>query len=88
MGVSPAGPVSRQWKREPSSDDVNVNVCDVPPAVPDGPPVIVVCGATVSTVNELTAGVGSGAVRTDRANRERVRAVGERAVPPGSLHAA
>ena len=83
MGVSPAGPVSRQWKREPSSDDVNVNVCDVPLAVPDGPPVIVVCGRDRVDRERTHGRRRVRAVRTDRPNRERVRAVRERAVPHG-----
>jgi hypothetical protein len=45
----------RHWNAEPDSPEVNVNVgrrsAVVDPSA--GPPVIVVCGAVVSTVNDL-----------------------------------
>ena len=43
---------------EPASD-VNVNDGAVPFVVPVGPPVIVVSGTAVSTVNDRVAGVAS-----------------------------
>jgi hypothetical protein len=46
-------------KLEPVSDDVNVKDGDVPVVVPVGPPVIVVSGGPVSTVNDLVAGLAS-----------------------------
>ena len=42
-----------------ASVEVNVNVADVLATAPDGPAVIVVLGATVSTVHVRVAGVGS-----------------------------
>ena len=45
---------------EPVSVEVNVKDCDVVFVRPVTPPVIVVSGGPVSTVNDLVAGVGSG----------------------------
>src|SRR5437016_1807083 len=42
----------RHWKVEPDSLDVNVNVGALSVVGPEGPEVIVVSGATVSTVND------------------------------------
>ena len=46
-------------KEDAASDEVNVNDAVVSFVVPDGPSVIVVCGAVVSTVQARVAGVGS-----------------------------
>ena len=41
----------------PDSDEANANVAEVLETVPEGPLVIVVVGATVSTVQERAAGL-------------------------------
>src|SRR5215207_6366536 len=53
---APAGVSSLHSNVEPASLAVNVNDGAVPDVVPVGPPVIVVSGAAVSTVNERVAG--------------------------------
>ncbi len=58
MPVVAPGPSSLH-SNVPASDDVNVNDGDVTFVVPVGPPVIVVSGATVSTVNDREAAVAS-----------------------------
>ena len=42
-----------------ASEEVNVKAAEVLATVPDGPPVIVVSGASVSTVQVRVAGVAS-----------------------------
>ena len=56
---APAGVSSLHWNVEPVSEPVNVNDADVAVVVPVGPPVIVVSGAAVSTVNDRDADVAS-----------------------------
>ena len=55
---APAGVSSLHSNVAPASDE-NVNDGDVEFVVPVGPPVIVVSGGPVSTVNDLVAGAGS-----------------------------
>ena len=57
--VAAPGPSSLHSNVEPASVEVNVNDGDAPLVVPVGPPVIVVSGAAVSTVNVRVAGVAS-----------------------------
>ena len=52
-------PVEAALERRPASVEENVNVAEVLATVPDGPAVIVVSGATVSTVHVRVAGVAS-----------------------------
>jgi hypothetical protein len=56
---APAGVSSLHSNVEPLSEDVNVNDGAVTVVVPVGPPVIVVSGAAVSTVNDRVAGLAS-----------------------------
>ncbi len=56
---APDGVSNLHWNVAPASD-VNENDGAVPFVRPVGPPVIVVSGGEVSTVNDLEAGVGSG----------------------------
>ncbi len=59
MPVVAPGPSSLHSNVEPASDDVNVNDGDARSSCPLGPPVIVVSGAVVSTVNDRVAGAAS-----------------------------
>ena len=81
MPVVAPGPSSLHSNVEPGSVEVNANDGDALFVVPVGPLVIVVSGAAVSTVNVRVAGrrvdVAGG---VGRADRERVGAVGQRAV--------
>ena len=56
---APAGRSSLHSNVAPASVAENVNDGAVPLVVPVGPPLIVVSGAAVSTVNARVAGVGS-----------------------------
>ncbi len=56
---APAGVSSLHWNVDPASVEVNVNDWLLAVVVPVGPPVIVVSGAAVSTVNARVAGVVS-----------------------------
>jgi hypothetical protein len=52
-------PPSREQVKVDASSAANKKVAEVAVIVPDGPPVMVVSGARVSTVNLRTAGDGS-----------------------------
>ena len=69
--VSPRQPGARA-NVEPASELWNVNDCEVAVVVPLGPPVIVVSGATVSTVNVRVAGVASTLPAVSYARTEKV----------------
>jgi len=56
---APAGVSSLHWNVEPASVEVKANDCDVVFVSPATPSVIVVSGATESTVNDRVAGVAS-----------------------------
>ena len=65
------GPSSRHSNVEPASVEENVNVALLTLIVPVGPPVIVVSGAVVSTVNERVAGRRVGVARGCRSRGPR-----------------
>ena len=54
-----APPSRRHWNVEPASVAVNVNDGAVAFVTPVGPPVMLVSGAVVSTVNDRVAGLAS-----------------------------
>jgi hypothetical protein len=66
------GPSSLHSNVDPASVAVNVNCGDALPVVPVGPPVIVVSGAAVSTVNDRVAADASGVPRPSVARTENV----------------
>ena len=83
------GPSSLHSNVEPGLAEVNVNDGEATFVVPVGPPVIVVSGAAVSTVNVRVAGDASTLpARVGRADRERVRAVGQRTEARGEVQLA
>src|SRR5215216_4159806 len=54
-----AAPSTRHWNVDPGSFDLNPKLGVLSVVRPSGPPVIVVTGGSVSTVNEREAGLGS-----------------------------
>src|SRR5262249_7997825 len=82
-GHAPKGePSSVHWNVLPASDAVNVNAADVLATVPDGPEVIVVVGATVSTIHVRAAGVWSMLPAASTARTSKLFAPGARPVWP------
>ena len=88
MPVAVPGPSSLHSNVAPASD-VNANDADSTLIVPVGPVVIVVSGATVSTVNERVAGVASVLPAASVARTENVYAPSASTVyARGDVHAA
>ena len=67
-----APPSSLHAKAEGDSLEVNAKLAEVDEVVPEGPDVIVVCGAVVSTVQPRSAGVGSAKPEMSRARTSNV----------------
>ena len=63
---------SRHWNVALTSGDVKVKAGVLSSVAPEGPPVIVVCGASVSTTKLLLAGVGSGSPTASSARTSKV----------------